>query len=109
MAGGVVYTRNPVAPEEGVLVSAAPGLPCTVVDGSALIDTWIVNPETLEVVRAEIADKQWAHGVGPGGSIVREELAEGRGALPAIGEDLVAELARTGLRIETYFGQPQDA
>jgi len=108
VAGGVVYTRNPVAPEEGVLVSAAPGLPCTVVDGSALIDTWIVNLETLEVVRAEIADKQWAHGVGPGGSIVREELAEGRGALPAIGEDLVAELARTGLRIETYFGQPQD-
>ncbi|WP_419786846.1 PEP/pyruvate-binding domain-containing protein [Pseudodesulfovibrio sp.] len=107
-AGGVVYTRNPASPGEGVLVSAAPGLPCTVVDGSALIDTWIVNRDSLEVVRAEIADKQWEHSVGPGGSIIRRELGEGRSALPAIGEDLVVELARNGLAIEGYFGGPQD-
>ncbi|MEF2232247.1 MAG: PEP/pyruvate-binding domain-containing protein [Pseudodesulfovibrio sp.] len=108
-AGGVVYTRNPVAPDDGsLLLTAAPGLPCTVVDGSAQADTWIVERDTLEVRSASVADKQWAHDVGPGGAIVRRDLEAGEGALPAISETLVMELAAMGLRIEEYFGGPQD-
>jgi pyruvate,water dikinase len=108
-AGGVVYTRDPVAGEDGALiVNGAPGLPGAVVDGSARSDVWRVDRETLETLRADIAPDKCFHALGADGGTVSRDLAPPACSAPCIEEEAVTLLAGLALRMEEHFGGPQD-
>ncbi len=109
VAGGVVYTCNPVSTSDtALIVNGAFGLPCAVVDGSARIDTWRVDRDTLEIREARIADKQWLQSMAHDGTVTRHQLEGPQRSAPSISDEMVTLLAGMAMRMESHFGQPQD-
>jgi pyruvate,water dikinase len=109
-AGGVAYTGNPVDPEDrDVQISAALGLPVAVVDGRSPTDTIVVSRGTpRSVVRQEIAEKTWKQVCDVEEGVARRPVPERERGLPALTEAEALELAQQALRLEEYFGVPQD-
>jgi pyruvate,water dikinase len=109
LAGGVVYTRDPLGRHPGaMLVSAVPGLPSEIVDGSSAADTWVVERETLALIHAEIGDKTWRSELAPGGGIRRRKLRDEFRWEPSVADATVQAVAAMARRIEAHFGSPQD-
>jgi pyruvate,water dikinase len=109
VAGGVVYTRPPVGGEaDTVIVNAVPGLPCAVVDGSSMADSYAVNRETGRIESRDIAQKEIRFILTSGGKVRKEKLYGGRELEPAVPDHDVERLASLALRIEAHFGHPQD-
>jgi pyruvate,water dikinase len=108
-AGGVVYTRDPlVRHADAMILSAVPGLPSEIVDGSASADTWIIDRETLTVRETVIGEKDWRSELAPGGGIRRRKIREEQRADPSVKADVIRAVASAALRIEAHFGQAQD-
>lgn len=108
-ASGVVYSRDPARPGAGtVKVSAVLGLGEQLVDGSTAPDTWLVDRDSRQILEPHIVGKRWrlvsqqAGGVGLEATTLAESLA------PAIDDSTVQQLADHCLRLESYFGGPQD-
>jgi pyruvate,water dikinase len=110
VAGGVLYTRNPVdSADDSVIVSATWGLPVAVVEGSVAADLWTVargNPP--EVQRRTIARKRMKAARLPDEGVCHVELSGEEGARPSLTDEQVLELARLGLRLEEDDDAPQD-
>ena len=90
-AGGVAYSREPVAASRGkerVVLNAVPGLPQAVVDGAVTPDVFVFSRENppclLEKHPADAA------------------------AAPSLTAVQAAELARVALALEEYYNEPQD-
>lgn len=90
-AGGVAYSRDPVAASRGqerVVLNAVPGLPQAVVDGAVTPDVFVFSrenpPRLLEKHPADAA------------------------AAPSLTAVQAAELARVALALEEYYNEPQD-
>lgn len=90
-AGGVAYSRDPVAASRGqerVVLNAVPGLPQAVVDGAITPDVFVFSrenpPRLLEKHPADAA------------------------AAPSLTAVQAAELARVALALEEYYNEPQD-
>ncbi|MGE4422189.1 MAG: PEP/pyruvate-binding domain-containing protein [Pseudodesulfovibrio sp.] len=109
VAGGVVYTRPPVGGDsDAVIVNAVPGLPCAVVDGSSMADSFIVDRGTGRIRNRDIADKEIRFVLTSGGKVRKEKLYGGKELAPAISDHDAERLAALALRIEAHFGRPQD-
>ncbi len=91
-AGGVAYSRDPVAAARGqeqVLLNAVPGLPQGVVDGAVTPDTFIftrTNPPKP----------------------ISKSLAGLAGVAASLTDAQAAELAQVALALEEYYAEPQD-
>jgi len=110
VAGGVMYTRNPVDPrDEAIVVSAAWGLPKTVVDGGAQTDVFVMSRESPpRVLERRVASKERRLVPDPAEGVRRETLGEEEGLRPSLTDDQAVALARLGLRLEEHYGSPQD-
>ncbi|WP_338667831.1 PEP/pyruvate-binding domain-containing protein [Pseudodesulfovibrio methanolicus] len=109
VAGGVVYTRPPVGGgSDAVIINAVPGLPCAVVDGSSMADSYSVDRATGKVTRRDIAEKEIRFVLTSGGKVRKEKLFGGKELAPSISDRDVERLAALALRIEEHFGHPQD-
>jgi pyruvate,water dikinase len=109
VAGGVVYTRPPVGGgSDAVIVNAVPGLPCAVVDGSSMADSFVVDRATGKVKSRDIAEKEIRFVLTSGGKVRKEKLYGGKELAPAITDHDAERLAALALRIEAHFGHPQD-
>jgi pyruvate,water dikinase len=107
--GGVVYTSDPQnAMDRNLRISAAIGLPKTVVDGRFNTDLFIVDRMSEMVVDRQIAAKTTAFVLRPGEGITRQEIPEDTAGMQALTDEKVTELARITLRLEAHFGDPQD-
>lgn len=91
-AGGVAYSRDPVAAardQEQVLLNAVPGLPQGVVDGAVTPDAFIftrTNPPKP----------------------ISKSLAGLAGVPASLTDAQAAELAQVALALEEYYAEPQD-
>ena len=91
-AGGVAYSRDPVAAARGqeqVLLNAVPGLPQGVVDGAVTPDAFIftrTNPPKP----------------------ISKSLAGLAGIAASLTDAQAAELAQVALALEEYYAEPQD-
>ncbi|MGE9986419.1 PEP/pyruvate-binding domain-containing protein [Desulfovibrio sp. SGI.169] len=90
-AGGVAYSRDPVAASRGrerVLLNAVPGLPQAVVDGAVTPDVFVFSRENPpRLLERNPADAT---------------------AAPSLTDTQAAELARVALALEEYYNEPQD-
>ncbi|MHC4108204.1 MAG: PEP/pyruvate-binding domain-containing protein, partial [Planctomycetota bacterium] len=108
VAGGVLYTRNPVdVDDDSMIINAARGLPTSVVEGSNPADHYVVT-HTLEIRQREIADKRSMTVCRPGEGIRTLGLSGEERARPSLTDAQVLEIARVGRRLEVYHGAPQD-
>ncbi|MEW6666241.1 MAG: PEP/pyruvate-binding domain-containing protein [Thermodesulfobacteriota bacterium] len=110
VASGVVYTADPMRPDEGViLVHVVKGLGPSLVDGRT-------SPETIRVERdpelrigARTSSLQKTMVVSrPEGGIWDEPLSTALAAEPALRDDEVLRLAQMAASIDAHFGGPQD-
>jgi len=109
-SSGVAYTLDPNDLGQDVLmVSAAPGLGKTVVEGGGSIDRFVVSRRPpYRVLSRSVPPKDETYGMGPNGGVQRTSVPPDRRDLPAVSDEFLAELADAALKIERYMKSAQD-
>ncbi len=109
VAGGVIYTRDPMGIHENVLIiSGVSGHPGSIVDGSALADTWVMDRTDLTIRDVFIADKEWQSLNSVKGELAKIKMSECNRIVPSISYSVIIELVEIALRIDAHFNCPQD-
>ncbi|MEJ5300337.1 MAG: PEP/pyruvate-binding domain-containing protein [Thermodesulforhabdaceae bacterium] len=110
VASGVVYTRNPISPdEESLLVHSVWGLPKPVVDGSLDPDIFIISRhEPFDLLTQNIAIKDVAFIPLEEEGVVRAEMPPHQWEMPSLTESQLKLLASIVISIERHYGVPQD-
>jgi pyruvate,water dikinase len=108
--GGVMYTRNPLdTGDNSVFINSAWGLPKAVVDGSVDCDLFVVaRSEPPRVSHRDIRDKKSRFHCLPGGGTGLTEAGDETAAQPSLRDDEATTLAELAVRMELYYGSPQD-
>lgn len=110
VAGGVIYSRNPVdMRDDSIFINAAWGLPKSVVDGSDACDLFAVSRKApMEIIRKDIKAKQRKFVCLPEEGLCRLELTGDKKDLASIDNKQAFDLAELAVKIEEYYGTPQD-
>lgn len=108
-ASGVMYTVDVSEPGSDRLeVSAIWGLGEELVSGQTVPDSFGVDRRTLTIAARTIARKERRLvGVAEGGTRI-EAVPESAREKPAISDEEVMRLADYGIRLEDFYGSPQD-
>jgi pyruvate, water dikinase len=108
-ASGVVYSRDPVRPDEEVaIVTAVLGLGQPLVDGTATPDTFVVSRRDGTILRSSIAEKPGRLVLDEASGTVLEEVPPAQRHAPALGPEVLSELVEYASRLEAHGGGPQD-
>ncbi|MBI5583904.1 MAG: pyruvate, phosphate dikinase [Deltaproteobacteria bacterium] len=108
-ASGVLYTVDPSEPGTGQLVvSAIWGLGEELVGGQTVPDSFGVDRQSLKITARTIARKERRLVGLPEGGTRSEEVPLAESEQPALTDDTLLLLADYGLRLEAFFGSPQD-
>jgi pyruvate,water dikinase len=106
---GVLFTCSPLTGDPSVVaINSAWGLGLGVVGGDVTPDHFSVSKVTGEVLRRDIADKDFEHVPAPGGGTQRVAVAEKRRREPSLDGERLAVLVSLGRRAERHFGCAQD-
>lgn len=109
VAGGVVYTRNPLGVRHDCLmVNATLGLPKAVVDGKGQSDLFLISRENLNVVRRTVAVKTKKYVCDPVEGLLSVDTTPQESLFPALNDMELVNLSQICLQLEELFGQPQD-
>ena len=110
VAGGVVYSRDPMRIRDDVVViNSVWGLPKSVVDGSTNPDFFLVSRgDAIKIIRKEIAVKEQKFVCYSDEGVCRLDMNEEDRHLPSLSDENAIELARLAVRLEEYYGIPQD-
>jgi pyruvate, water dikinase len=110
VAGGVMYTRNPLnIRDDSIFINSVWGLPKSVVDGSVASDLFVVaRRQKLSIVERDIKVKDHKFVCYPDEGICRMDLTGESSAVPSIDDRQVLALAQIALILEDYYGGPQD-
>lgn len=110
VAGGVVYTRNPLDRQDDKLyINSTWGLPKAVVDGDTLCDLFVVaRDEALSIVQKEVRIKDVQVVCYESDGCIRTETARELVDQPSLSDHKIRELADAAIQIEDYYEAPQD-
>ena len=110
VAGGVIYTRNPVdMADDSIFINSAWGLPKSVVDGSGACDLFEVSKKLpREIIRKKVNAKELKFICLPEVGVCRMELTGDKKDLASIDDKRILGLAELSARIEEYYAMPQD-
>ncbi|MFA4909720.1 MAG: PEP/pyruvate-binding domain-containing protein [Desulfobacteria bacterium] len=109
LAGGVIYSRNPLDMRDGsIFINSVWGLPKSVVDGSGASDLFVVSRDNMDVIKKEIGNKEYKFVCYPEEGVCRLDMAGEKASSPSLTDDQAQELARIAMKIEEYYGFPQD-
>lgn len=110
ISGGVCYSTNPIDNDnEFVIINAAWGLPKSVVDGSTMADMFTLSrSEPHHIIEKIIAHKTRKYICYPEDGVCRLEDVDQNASLPSISEEHALKIAEIALKLEDYFGSPQD-
>ncbi len=109
-ASGVIFTKDPNAPDSGsVLIQAVRGLGIPLVDGRVSPEIILVPrvPDETGIIR--FSSRQGFRSVpAKGDGLVEETLGADEAAGQCITDDEAVRLARWAIQLESHFGWPQD-
>lgn len=110
VAGGVTYSRNPLnIRDASIFINSVWGLPKSVVDGSVASDLFIVSRENpMKILGKDIKTKDYKFVCYPDEGVCRMDLTGDKNETPSISDEQAGELARIAVRLEEYYGAPQD-
>jgi len=110
VAGGVAYSANPVDLADGRLhISATWGLPKAIVDGTGAHDRFVVaRGEPPALVETQLGRKETRFVCYPDEGVCRLDQTGEAAVEPSLTEAQVRELAAVVLRLEAFYGGPQD-
>lgn len=110
LCGGVTYSKSPIDfRDDDVFISAAWGLPKAVVDGSISCDLFIVarSPE-MKIRKSDIREKGMQYVCFPEEGVCRMEMTGEKTRQPSINHEQACKLAEIAVRLEAFYGTPQD-
>ncbi len=109
-SGGVLYTRNPVdIRDEVLIINSVWGLPKSVVDGSTATDQFVVRRAAPRaIVGRKIPPKERQYVCYPEEGVCRLEMTGAAALEPSLTDEQALALAEMGMRIDAYYGAPQD-
>jgi pyruvate,water dikinase len=106
---GVMFTADPATGDrDRVVIEAAYGLGEVVVGGQVEPDTYVVAKDGPRVLHQHLGIKADKIVRGPDGHDQRIAVPEDERARRVLDEDVLLELARTGMEIERHYDRPQD-
>ncbi|MCJ7773276.1 MAG: PEP-utilizing enzyme, partial [Desulfobacterales bacterium] len=110
VAGGVIYTRNPVdMADDSIFINSTWGLPKSVVDGSGACDLFEVSKKLpREIIRKKVNAKELKFICLPEEGVCRMELTGDKKDLASIDDKRILDLAELSAKIEEYYAMPQD-
>ena len=110
VAGGVIYTRNPIdMADDSIFINSAWGLPKSVVDGSGACDLFEVSKKLpREIIRKKVNAKELKFICLPEEGVCRMELTGDKKDLASIDDKRILGLAELSAMIEEYYAMPQD-
>ncbi len=108
--GGVAYSRDPLnMSEDRVIVSAVPGLPKPVVDGSLTPDRYVFTGENQSLLlEKKVNIKPFRIEVLPTEGIKKTENSLELSSAPSLTDEQARLTARTARLLEEYFKTPVD-
>ncbi len=109
-AGGVMYSRNPMHPEDPhVVIHSVWGLPKGVVDGTVPADIFVVNrSDPLEISDREIKAQPQKFICYPEEGVRRVDLSADTAPSQSISDEQALELAQMAVQLEGSFAASQD-
>jgi pyruvate,water dikinase len=110
LSGGVTYTRNPIdISNDAVFINAVWGLPKAVVDGTVNSDLFVVSrQQPMKIIYEKIEDKKNKFVCYPQEGVCRIDLTGDSRNLPSISTEQALALVTIAVKIENYYGGPQD-
>ena len=109
VASGVVYTADSLSGLKTVMrVTSLWGLAERLVNGSAPSDSFAVDRNSLAIIRKEISRKEHRLVAPETGGTRLDQVAEADQETPSLDDADIIRLCEYGLRLEDYFGAPQD-
>lgn len=110
IAGGVIYTRNPIdIAEDSIFINSTWGLPKSVVDGSGACDLFVVSKKIpRKIISKKVNTKELEFICLPEEGVCRMELTGNKKDLASIDDKRALELSELAIKIENYFAMPQD-
>ena len=110
VSSGVMYSSHPVDIRDSrIVINAVWGLPKTVVNGSAATDLFVISRgDPMEVIYKKIPFKEQKFVCYPGEGVCRLEMTKEDGQKASISDGKAVELARLAVKLEEYYGAPQD-
>ena len=106
IAGGVIYTRNPLdTKDDAIYINSTWGLPKAVVDGNDLCDLFVVSrDDALTILRREVREKGYQVRLFRRARAVSAPKPHaGQASMPSLTDEQVQELADHAIRIEQYY------
>ena len=110
VAGGVIYTRNPVdMADDSIFINSTWGLPKSVVDGSGACDLFVVSKKIpREIIRKNVNAKEIKFICLPEEGVCRMELTGDQKTLASIEDEMALDLSELAAKIEEHYAMPQD-
>lgn len=106
---GIMFTADPVSGHRGIIsIDASYGLGEALVSGLVSPDIYKYNKSDDKVESKTISDKKLAIIPVKGGGTKREELTVEKSMKQVMEESKIKILAELGIKIEKYYGSPQD-
>ena len=110
VCGGVIYSTNPMdIRDPSVIINSAWGLPKAVVDGTTATDFFQVAREPAFTVKLrKLAVKEKKYVCDPEEGVCRLDDSAADMTATSLTDQQVLDLAALAVKIETYYGCPQD-
>ena len=110
VAGGVMYSRNPLnIRDRSITINSVWGLAKAVVDGSVAPDVFVVSVDgSATIVQKDVSIKDREFVCYPDEGVCRMELTGEKCASQSISDEEVVALALMAVRLDEYYGGPQD-
>jgi len=109
VCGGVAYSVDPLRKNGPVVINAVWGLPKTVVDGTAAIDTFAVNRDVpMTITERTIGEKREKTICSPTEGLCTVPLEAHEVSAPCLGDEQIIEVANVAVGMEVFYGVPQD-
>ncbi len=105
---GVLFTEDPLGNKDGIIIHAVRGLGTKVVDGSVAPQEFTVDSDTLKITSFKPGNQDYKAVTRATDGLYEEKISEGIIHQSCLTEQQIKKITEYALKIENYFGTPQD-
>ncbi len=105
---GVIFTKDPLGNNKGIIIHAVRGLGTKVVDGSVSPQEFIVDPDTGKIIEFKLGNQTFKTASRKTDGLVEEKIPDDLVNKPCLTEEQIKVITEYAVRIENFFSAPQD-
>ena len=105
---GVLFTKDPLGSKTGIIIHAVRGLGTKVVDGSVSPQEFIIDPSNSKIINFNPGSQNYKTEPRPTDGLHEVKIPDELLFKSCLTEDQIKIITGYAVRIESYFGSPQD-